>query len=103
MSPLLLNLLHAAAAIAAVYIPAYVLQSTLLVTLGVYAATLAILKLVESNISGAGTLPSSGAEFLGALLVGLVPLVLMGLKYGVVGVLGFIETGIVVSLVASRI
>ena len=98
-----LSILHSLALTGAVYVPAYVLQSTLAVVLGTYVLALVILNIVYKRVAGGTGLPSTPAETVVSFVLGLVPIVIVGMKFGMLGAFAFFLTGIVVSLVTMYI
>lgn len=94
VSELVVSLIHAAGSAAAVYVPAYVMQSTLNQTLLVWFIATIVLSFVLKQVK------TTGGETDGwtMLLIGLVPWVLIGMKFGLVGVLAFFGTGILAAI-----
>ena len=103
MSTFVMSILHSLAVTAAVYVPAYAMQSTLAVTLGVYVLALVILNVVYKRVVGGTGLPSTAAETAVSFLLGLFPIVLVGLKFGFLGAFAFFLTGILVGFVTMYI
>jgi hypothetical protein len=103
MNVLLMNLLHTAALAAAVYVPAYVLQSTLVVTLAVYAGVMVLLNILYKHVAGGTGLPSGGAELAVIVISGFIPLAIVATKFGVTGALALIVTAVATSFLTMYI
>jgi len=90
VSETMISLIHAVVSAAAVYIPAYVLQYTLGKTLLVWFVTTIVLSFVLKQVK------TTGGEMSGWVMfaIGLVPWVVIGLKFGFTGAAAFLGTGI---------
>ena len=86
-------LVHALISAAAVYVPAYVMKSTLTMTILISSAVMVISSFVL-KVSGSSP---GGATILA--IAGIVPLFLVGYKFGLIGVLAYIGAGIAAAFV----
>jgi len=103
MNPIVSTLLHVAAVSAAVYVPAYVMQSSLLVTLGSYALALFILNIIYKRLMPPTPSSMNMTQAVISMVLGLIPIILVGQKFGWTGALAFAATGIAVSVLTMYI
>lgn len=99
VSELVLNIVHAAVSAAVVYVPAYVFQTTLNQTLMLWFVTTIVLAYVLKQVKTAG----SATDTWTMVLIGLVPWVLIGMKFGLFGVFAFFGTGILAAFASTLI
>lgn len=96
-----LVIVHSAVAAVAVYVPAYVLQYTLGMTLVVYGLVQVLSGIVFKNVSpssvGKGT---STIELVSLFISTFLPLILIGMKFGFMGALGLIAVNVAVGFLS---
>ena len=96
-----LILLHSAVAAGAVYVPAFVLQYTLGMTLVVYGLVQVLAGVVFKNVTASSVEKGTGSIELISMFVSVfVPLILMGMKFGFTGVLGLIAVNVAVGFLS---
>jgi hypothetical protein len=94
VSDFVVSLIHGAITTAAVYVPAYTMGATLNKTLLVLFVTMIALSFILKQVT---TSKSAMPDWL-TVALGVVPWVLMGLKFGLAGVLGFLGIGVLAAV-----
>lgn len=103
VSTIVASVLHTLFVSLAVYVPAYTMQSSLLVTMGAYALALFILNIVYKKIMPPTPSSMTTTQGVISMALGLIPIILVGMKFGWTGAGAFIVTGIAVSVLTMYI
>jgi hypothetical protein len=90
------TLIHTAISAAAIYVPAYVLKATLATTIIVWSVAMVVSSFVVKMIPG-GSQGITGTEM---IILSLIPIGLIGYKFGVQGVIAYFITSVIAGFVS---